>query len=228
MDRSTLSALSRCAAFDALDGETLLKTVQAVSHQVKRYGRKAIIHFQGDAYDALIVLLRGEIDAVMQDYDGKTLRIETMRGPELLAPGVLFAEDNALPVTLTAKSDVEVLVFPKSSVIRMGTRSPEFLLSFLRDSGNRIVFLAGKLSFSQFTTLRQKAASYLLDCVRKQRTETVALEHSKEALAELFGATRPSVSRAFSGLRDDGLIQLDGRTVYILSMGGLKKVVSAV
>jgi len=110
----------------------------------------------------------------------------------------------------------------------MGTRSPEFLLSFLRDSGNRIVFLAGKLRFSQFTTLRQKAASYLLDCVRKQRTETVALEHSREALAELFGATRPSVSRAFSGLRDDGLIQLDGRTVYILSMGGLKKVVSAV
>jgi hypothetical protein len=66
-------------------------------------------------------------------------------GPELPAPGVLFADDNALPVTLTAKSDVEVLVFPKSSVVRITTRSPEFLLSFLRDSGNRIVFLAGLL-----------------------------------------------------------------------------------
>jgi CRP-like cAMP-binding protein len=227
MKTSALSALCRVGIFGSLDPEALVKAVEAVRHQLKRYGRKAVIHFQGDPYTGLIVLLRGEVDALMQDFNGKSLKIESLRGPELIAPGILFAEDPSIPVTLVARSEVELLVLPKPSVEAIGRRYPDFLLSLLRDSGNRIVLLSRKLRLAQFTTLRQKVAGYLIDCARRQGTEAFALEHTKVALAELFGAASPSVSRTFSELRTAGLIELDGKMVYILDHDGLKRIVSA-
>ena len=226
MKPSAFSALYRLGIFGSLDVGALVRAIEAVRHQLKRYGRNAVIHFQGDPYTGLMILLRGEVDALMQDFDGKTLKIESMRGPELLAPGILFAEDPSIPVTLEARSEVELLVLPKSSVEAIGRRYPDFLLSLLRDSGNRVSLLSRKLRLAQFTTLRQKVAGYLLDCARKQGTEAFALEHTKVALAELFGAASPSVSRTFSELRASGLLELDGKMVYILDRDGLKRIVS--
>jgi CRP/FNR family transcriptional regulator, dissimilatory nitrate respiration regulator len=226
MKPSAFSALYRVGIFGSLDVDALVRTIEAVRHQFKRYGRNAVIHFQGDPYTGLMVLLSGEVDALMQDFDGKTLKIESMKGPELLAPGILFAEDPAFPVAIEARSEVELLVLPKPSVEAIGRRYPDFLLSLLRDSGNRIALLSRKLRLAQFTTLRQKVAGYVLDCARKQGTEAFMLEHTKVALAELFGAASPSVSRTFSELRASGLIELDGKMVYILDRDGLRRVVS--
>jgi CRP-like cAMP-binding protein len=226
MKKPALSALGRVGIFGALDAGTLEGAVEAVRHQIKRYGRNAVIHFQGDPYTGLIVLLRGEVDALMQDYVGKTLKIESLKGPDVLAPGILFAEDPSLPVTLSARTEVELLVLPKPSVVEIGKRYPDFLLSLLRDSGNRIALLSRKLRLSQFTTLRQKVAGYLIDCAQRQGTETFTLEHTKESLAELFGAARPSVSRTFAELRASGLVELDGKMVYILKMDGLAGIVA--
>jgi CRP-like cAMP-binding protein len=91
----------------------------------------------------------------------------------------------------------------------------------LRDSGNRIVTLAEKLRFSKFSTIRQKIAGYLLECADKQQGKVITLGHSKSSLAELFGVSRPSLSRGFSELHGSGLIRQEGRSITILSRAGL-------
>ncbi len=122
MKTSALSALHRVGIFGSLDAGVLSRAVEAVRHRFRRFGRKAVIHFQGDPYTGLIVLLSGEVDALMQDFDGKTLKIESLKGPDVLAPGILFAEDPSIPVTLETRSEVELLVLPKSSTITKGHR----------------------------------------------------------------------------------------------------------
>jgi predicted transcriptional regulator len=44
---------------------------------------------------------------------------------------------------------------------------------------------------------------------------------TKEALAEVFGVTRPSLSRGFQQLCDEGLIRQEGRVIHLLDSDGL-------
>ncbi len=83
MKKSPLSALCRTGIFGSLDAGTLTREVEAARHQLKRYGRNAVIHFQGDPYTSLLVLVRGEVDALMQplaDPVGVTIRVEPEEG----------------------------------------------------------------------------------------------------------------------------------------------------
>lgn len=216
-----LRALSGCRPFKELGTEQLEEILTDPSIRYRRYNAGSLILQQGDPYSMLIVLLSGSIDTIMHDATGKTMNVEILEAPELIASGLFFADDNTIPVSVYAHVEVELLLLPMSSVIDLGSRNPNLFLALLKDSGNRIVTLAEKLRFSKFNTIRQKIASYLLECADKQRSETVELGHTKSFLAELFGVSRPSLSRAFSELSDSGVIQQERHCITITSRSAL-------
>ncbi len=127
----------------------------------------------------------------MHDANGKSFKLERISAPDVLAPGLLFAVDNALPVTITAESEVEALIFQKAVLKEIGQRHPEFLFAYIEASGNKIVTLARKLRFSQFNTIRQKAAHLFLESMNVQHASVIVLPGTKESIAELFGVSRP-------------------------------------
>jgi hypothetical protein len=49
----------------------------------------------------------------MADSSGKILKIEDFEAPYALASALLFADDNRIPVTVWAKTDVDVLIIKK-------------------------------------------------------------------------------------------------------------------
>ena len=182
----------------------------------------SIVAFRGDAYDRLLLVLSGSLTAELQDFRGQVLKVETLRAREVVAPAILFAADNLLPVTLTAAEDSLLLELPRDAVLALLQRSPPFLLNYLRAAGSRLVLLAEKLYLQRFASIRQRIAGYLLDQADKQATDSPQLKVSKEGLAEIFGVTRPSLSRAFGQLRRQGLIHPEGRTVHILDRAALE------
>jgi CRP-like cAMP-binding protein len=101
-------------------------------------------------------------------------------------------------------------------VLRMMQASERFLLNYLQDSGLRLTVLAEKLRLIQFSTIREKIASYLLDLADKQFTDSPSVSVSREALAEIFGVSRPSLSREFSRMIDEGILSQEGRRIHIL------------
>ena len=45
----------------------------------------------------------------------KTIKIENLKAPDAMATGILFADDNTLPVTLVAQSQIKLISIPKDS-----------------------------------------------------------------------------------------------------------------
>jgi CRP-like cAMP-binding protein len=216
-----LKQLSRCRPFRDLGDEQLEEILNDPSIKHRRYDAGSLILQQGDPYSKLIVLISGSVDTIMHDVTGKSMNVEILEAPELIASGLFFADDNAMPVSIYAHDEVELLLLPLSSIIDLGRVNPNLFLALLKDSGNRIVTLAEKLRFSKFNTIRQKIASYLLECADKQRSDSVVLGHTRSSMAELFGVSRPSLSRAFSELRDSGVIRLEGHRAVIISRDAL-------
>lgn len=177
---------------------------------------------RGDEYNSLKILLEGEVSAEIQDFSGKTIKIENLKAPDAMATGILFADDNTLPVTLVAQTKIKLISIPKSSIIMISQKNQHFLLNYFRDSGNKVVFLAEKLRLFKFKTLRQKFTGYVLSLSGKQNSDTIILPYTREKLAELFGVARPSLSRICSEMSDEGLVKLKGKTITILNKRDLK------
>jgi len=224
MKSELLDRLSRCHLFDGIPRSELRVLVEPRSCEIHEYRRGSIAGFRGDEYKDLWIILKGSLSAEFQDYKGRILTVETLSPVEPIATAVLFAPETILPVTLTADSDTILCKIPRMYILRMMQSSERFLLNYLQDSGLRLTVLAEKLRLIQFSTIREKIAGYLLELADKQGSESPVIPVSRETLSKIFGVSRPSLSREFSRLDEEGTIKQDGRHIFISSRESLEEI----
>ncbi|MDZ7794299.1 MAG: Crp/Fnr family transcriptional regulator [Spirochaetia bacterium] len=224
MQEDHLKALLACHLFDGMQRSKVENLFSGEQCHLFRYNRGALIAFRGDVYTNLWILVEGRIAAEFQDFSGKVLKVETLKTSEAVASSILFAPENNLPVNLSAETDVVICSIPRPQVIRLLQQEERFLTNFLRDSGLRLTILAEKLRLVQFATITEKIAGYLLEQADTQGTDSPLLPLTKEALAEIFGVTRPSLSREFSQFCTRGILSQTGRQIHILKREKLEAV----
>ena len=227
MNLKDLQAVSECSLFSGIKKGEIKALLESNRYYSKNYHRDAIVRFQGDEYNELIIITGGEVRAEIHNPDGKKITIETLKKSDAVAAGVLFASDNTLPVTVVSVSDVSILLLPKTTVINLCRKNENFLINYLEDEGNKIVFLAEKIRLLKFTSISQKIASHIVTLSKKQGTDSVKLFYNREQMADLFGVARPSLSRGFSEFYDQGILKYEGKIIHILDKEHLVKIISA-
>lgn len=225
-DDGLVRALGSCALFEGLDDGELGSVFDQYRGKISSYDEGALLHLRGEPYKELYIILTGALRAEIQDAEGHSMTVETLPAPEAVATAILFSAPQLLPVSLFAAMPSVVLKLPRRALLALCRSHESVLLALLRDMGNRAQFLAEKLRFAVFMTIRQKIAAYLVEQHRYQGRKRVELTMSKQALAEVFGVTRPSLSRAFAELGDEGMITLDGRFVEIRDSNGLEAILA--
>jgi CRP/FNR family transcriptional regulator len=174
---------------------------------------------QGDEYTKLCIVFEGTCISEMNDYTGRSVVLGTFPAPFPVAPGFLFADDPRLPISLRARTAVDVLLIPKSVISSFLHQNPRFTAGFLTLLSNRIGYLTERVSFHSCKTIREKLLSYLCS-LSNEEDSTVTIPMSMEDLARYFGVARPSLSQGFVDLQKEGRIRKDGRTVTLTGMSG--------
>ncbi|WP_413701989.1 Crp/Fnr family transcriptional regulator [Psychromonas sp. KJ10-10] len=226
MLKNDAETLSTSPLFNGISTEEIIKIFNSTPFIIKSHPLGSLIMHRGDEYDSLRILLEGEVSAEIQDATGKTIKIENLQSPDALALGVLFAEDNTIPVTVVAQTDIRLISISKESIIAIAQTNKQFLSNYFTQSGNKVVFLVEKLRLLKFSSLKQKFSGYILNLSEKQKSNTVKLPYNREELAELFGVARPSLSRICSEMSDQGVLSIDGKTISILNSEALKNSLS--
>lgn len=226
MIESDAKIISSSPLFRGINAAEILHIFNTLTSSTKRYNKGSLVMIRGDEYDDLKILLEGEVSAEIQDFSGKTIKIENLQAPDAMALGILFADDNTLPVTIVAQTNIRLISIPKDSIIKIAQNNKDFLVNYFTESGNKVVFLAEKLRLFKFTSLRQKFSGYILSLSEKQKSERVNISYNREELAELFGVARPSLSRICSEMSDEGLLHIEGKNIIILNMKALKESLS--
>ena len=216
MTNSIGISLAKCPLFSGIPQDEVDRLLKISPPVIRSYHKDAILRFQGDEYCDLIIITRGEVSAEIINLDGKKIIIETLGESSALATAVLFADDNTIPVTVKANRDIELVLIPRSVIIRYCQENAVFLNNYLTDSGNKVIFLAEKIRLFKFKSITQKIAGYLLNLSKKQGTDSVRLTYTREQMADLFGVARPSLSRSFSELYDEGILKAEGKLMHIL------------
>ncbi len=222
MSNRILDEISGCEIFNGVSEDRLKVLMEEGSFSVKEYVRDSVIHFQGESYRNLLLVLEGVVSSEISNSSGKRVKLENFHRPALIAPGILFATDNSLPVTIIAESDCSILSIRKEAVVSVLQSDKECLSIYLGTLGNKISILADKIKMFQFRSIQQKIAGYLLNLSKNQGSDSLLIPYTRENLADFFGVARPSLSRELSKMSDAGILDIDGKKVKLLKKTALK------
>ncbi|HEY3371540.1 MAG TPA: Crp/Fnr family transcriptional regulator [Prolixibacteraceae bacterium] len=207
--------ISQSPIFKGISEEELSRLFGQIHYQVKSYQKNEIIVSGGDICDRLLIVQKGSVKAEMNDYSGKTIKIEDLNAPQPLATAFLFGRQNHFPVTVSATTEVEMVSIPKAEFVKLLQLNALILNNYLNTISTRAQFLSQKLKFLSFKTIRQKIAHFLLEKAG-DRLLTIEIHQSQEQLAEMFGVARPSLARTLGEMVQEGLIETQRRSIKIL------------
>ncbi|MBN2737344.1 MAG: Crp/Fnr family transcriptional regulator [Spirochaetales bacterium] len=200
--------------FRGIEGQSLASLFEGIQYYEKHYAKGSALILQGMPYKALYIITEGKCFGQMSGASGKILKIEDFEAPYALAGPLLFADDNRIPVTLWAKTDVDLLIFKKEDLLSLCHKNKQFMVNLINDMANKFTFISSKLMYLQFKSLEDKILYYLSRQVADS-SGWIKLKQSIQELSTLFGVERPSLSRALSRMEDDGVIEKAGKKIRI-------------
>ncbi len=209
--------------FTGLDQEEIEEVLGKTRYQIKSFNKNEVVALSGDLVKHQLILVKGSVKGEMYDFTGKTIKIEDIESPRLLAPAFLFGPQNRYPVNIVATRPSTILYFFRESFLQLLQEHKTILKNYLNATSGRAQFLSSKIRLLSFQSIKGKMALYLLDLVKKTGSMEVLLSISQSGLSELFGVTRPSLGRAIREMNHDKLIEARGKHIQIINPVGLSK-----
>jgi CRP-like cAMP-binding protein len=171
--------LAKCSLFKNLKPEEVAGFFTEVNFQKKKYSKEQVIALADTEVRSLLVLLDGSVRGEMTDYSGKTIKIEDIEGPNLLAPAFLFGSNNRFPVTIIANKEVLILSIDKASFIKLLQMNEQILSNFMNNISNRAQFLSNKLRFLSFQSIKEKLPITCCNFQKEQEMTNLSFQNLK-------------------------------------------------
>jgi len=220
-----IDKVSECPLFKGISDEKLQALFNSTTYQVKKYNKDQMIVQSEEPCEHLMIITEGSVRGEMVDFSGKTIKIEDIEAPNSVASAFIFGERKRFPVNIVANTSASMLYIPRASLIRMFQENNVFLENFLNMVSTRAQFLSTKIKFLSFKTIKGKIAHLILSQGGKEN-DVIQLKRSQEALASLFGVTRPALARAMGEMAAEGLIEVHRKEIKILNRTSLNHLIT--
>jgi len=194
----------------------------------KRHFRRGELLFsEGDQCLGLFLVASGKVRIFKLSPAGRE-QVLAVEGPGSSFAELPVFDGGKYPASASALEDAEVLFISRKDFQNYCREHPEVALKVLAVVGARLRRLVGIIEELSFTTVRQRLISVLLRLVQETGSGTkhgvrVELTKSHQELAAELGTVRELVSRNLSRLQDEGLLEVDGRTVVVRDVAALRR-----
>lgn len=193
----------------------------------RRLGRGEALFREGDQCKGLFVIATGTIRIFKLSPNGRE-QVLAVEGPGGSLAELPVFDGGVYPASACAVEDAEVLFISRHGFQNYCLEHPEVALKVLAVVGSRLRRLVGIIEDLSFTTVRQRLISLLLGLAQRSRRAStqgvqVELTTTHQDLASQLGTVRELVSRNLSRLQAEGLLEVEGRTIIIKDLSGLKR-----
>lgn len=212
--------IAESVLFFGLSDEELDKVVAIAT--VKTFARGESIFFEGDDGDGFYMVLDGRVKIFKMSLDGKEQILH------IFGPGEPFGEvpvfhGQPFPANALALIKSRLLFFPRREFVALVTGNPSLALNMLAMLSLRLRRFANQIESLSLKEVPGRLAAYLVYLTEEQGSTTqVTLDIPKGQLASLLGTIPETLSRIFARMTEEGLIRVEGRTIYIDDFAGLQ------
>lgn len=193
--------------FEGCNHPLLQALLDSTDSRLTQYAPGHLLALQDSPCRSLLLLCSGSLTACMTNAEGKELKIETLKAPEVLAPAFVYGSENRFPVTLKAETACTVWSLSRERFLDIMEQDAAVLRNFLRLISDRSLFLSRKLNEFALQSLSTRVLSFLKCNGAIQNIQDVAF---------IMGVARPSLSRALSLLVEQGQVRKEG-SGYVLT-----------
>ena len=183
--------------------------------------RQAIVK-QGDPSDSIYLILEGSV-AVIIDGDADDSHQEMV--VSYLNPGDFFGEmglfgEETRTANLVARVPVEVARISYDRFHQVRGSYPEILYVLATQIGHRLRTTTRKLTDLAFVDVAGRIAQTLNDLTTQPdamtHPEGMQIRITRQELGKIVGCSREMAGRVLKALRQDGLIEVSGKTIVVL------------
>lgn len=217
MPTDKIAALKRTQMFGELQ-EPQLRALAERSTE-RRLARDEVLFVAGDEARGLYVVVDGAVRAFRESVEGREQVLHVERAGATIAEVAVF-DEGPFPSTAVAEEETTLLFIESRDVRRLCLDYPQIGLAALKLLAGRLRKCAALVEALSLREVDQRLARLLLSEARSRGVRSgavtcVDLVLTNQQIAARIGSVREVVSRAFTRLQQNGLIELDGRRVTI-------------
>lgn len=212
--------LSTCPLFEKVGRENYGKMLRCFGARVVTVKKGSAVFHEGQAATNVGIVLSGTVQTVQDDYWGNR-SILSMAGPgQLFAEGFACAGVEAMPVSVVATADSQVMLINCSHIMTLCHNACQFHNQMVRNLLHSVsqsnLQLNQKIEILSKRTTREKVMAYLLSEAKLQGSNDFQIPYDRQELADYLGVERSAMSAVIGKLRDDGVIQVNRRHFQLL------------
>ncbi|HEX2867085.1 MAG TPA: Crp/Fnr family transcriptional regulator [Ignavibacteriales bacterium] len=217
--------LSEIPLFSELNHEDIEK-ITSISRQVS-YKKDEYIFHEGDAFQGLFIVLKGSVKIFKISPHGKEYILHLLRENQLFGDVPLFTGGDC-PASVQVLEDTRLLFIPKVEFLKLLENNSHLSMKVMAGFAKRLKSISVKAEDETLKEVVNRLADYLVKEAETTGTAPlhepyVKLTLSNPTLAAYLGTITETISRAFRKMRDQGIIRIHERTVFIQDFAELKK-----
>ncbi len=192
----------------------------------KKLVKGEMLFTEGEPAHGLYMVEQGSIKIFKVASSGREQVLHVERAANSVAEIPLF-DGGPYPASAAALEDTSLLFIDKRSFDALCLSHPQIALSVIRVIGSRLRKLTRLLEEISLKDVDHRLAWWLLERAKEQpasKSDSVEfqLDLSHGDIGTRIGTVREVVTRSFSRLEAEGLLQISGRRLRILSIRRLK------
>lgn len=185
------------------------------------YKKGQTIFFQGNPPFGLYCINSGKIKVSKIGNDGKESIIRIASSGDILGHRSLFSNEN-YSATATVIEDSNICFIDKKFIYKAIQDEPSVALNLIQKLSREMGAAEAKSASMSQKNVRERLAELLLmlrktyGVVENKRIK-LDIKLTREEIASMVGTANETVIRFISEFKDEGLIEQDGKTIYILN-----------
>lgn len=203
--------------FKGLNETEIEKALDLFSSVKRKYSKGEMIASAGTRLEKFGLVLSGTVQVSFIDIDGNSVIMASVTKGDTFGESLCWLNIAEIPVTITAFTDVEVLLLsPQSLSASTDTLACELRNRFVSMLATKALAMNDRIQILSKPTVRQKIITFLSQYSNRSQSKTFSVPFDRETLALYLGVNRSALSRELSAMQKEGIIEFYKNTFKIL------------
>ena len=200
--------------FTKIDNSNLEK--QITDHHIyqKQYMKGVTVHNANETCHTLDIVLSGSLVAYSLSISGSSTTIFEFNKWSIIGANLLFGENRSYPLNIYCLTNCQIVHIDKNAILEF-LHDYTFTLHYIKSISQNSQGINQKIAMFTQRTLRENIMDYFKQQTIIQKSSVIVLPMSKKQLADYLGVQRPSLFRELKKLKEEGIIEINNRTIAI-------------
>lgn len=189
------------------------------------YKKGQVIFYQGNPSFGLYCINSGKIKITKTGNDGKESIVRLASGGDVLGHRSLFSNES-YSATATALEDTAICFLDKKFIFKAIKEQPTIAMNIIQKLSREMGSAEAKSANMFQKNVRERLAELLLTLgqsygIKEDGRTRIDIKLTREEIASMIGTASETVIRFMTEFKDEGLIEQEGKVIFISDEEGL-------